>query len=280
MIADIYGKISKSGSNLSETLEDKLTGDIFGAFRYISANMLLIPFFRKAYWINPKTNKKETLYLDFSGEPKMIFWPRKYAGIEPDIEILFNQQTKMFVEVKYKSGLSGDDNINEITDINNSNNQLIRQIRVLSRDTFYNQKILVYLTEDGSYPYEIMDRVSTITLNGNVLSKVRIYWLSWHNLTSIAQNLLHINLSICKRRLVEDIVMYCQRKSFHLYEYYNPMRSVSWKYIDKLNMSQKTSPYSFKYCCQYSLFNTDIFKQSAINISKYPTLKPWRFCNE
>ncbi|HDR7537277.1 hypothetical protein [Bacillus toyonensis] len=35
MIAEIYGKISSDGSNLSERLEDKLTGDIFGSLRYL-----------------------------------------------------------------------------------------------------------------------------------------------------------------------------------------------------------------------------------------------------
>ncbi len=73
MIADIYGKISRFGTNLSETLEDKLTGDLFGAFRYISADRLLCPFLRKAYWINPKKRRKETLQLNFTGEPELIF---------------------------------------------------------------------------------------------------------------------------------------------------------------------------------------------------------------
>ena len=108
MIADIYGKISRFGTNLSETLEDKLTGDLFGAFRYISADRLLCPFLRKAYWINPKKRRKETLQLNFTGEPELIFWP-KYPNAEPDIEILFGKEIRMFVEVKYKSGLSSDD---------------------------------------------------------------------------------------------------------------------------------------------------------------------------
>ncbi|WP_179863669.1 hypothetical protein [Bacillus toyonensis] len=35
MIAEIHGKISSDSSNLSERLEDKLTGDIFGSLRYL-----------------------------------------------------------------------------------------------------------------------------------------------------------------------------------------------------------------------------------------------------
>ncbi|MEK4246582.1 hypothetical protein MKZ20_14770 [Psychrobacillus sp. FSL K6-2684] len=35
MIAEIRGKISRSGSNLTERLEDNLTGNVFGALRYL-----------------------------------------------------------------------------------------------------------------------------------------------------------------------------------------------------------------------------------------------------
>ncbi|GEC87818.1 MULTISPECIES: hypothetical protein [Brevibacillus] len=35
MIAEIFGKISRAGSNLSDRLEDKLTGDVFGSLRYL-----------------------------------------------------------------------------------------------------------------------------------------------------------------------------------------------------------------------------------------------------
>lgn len=35
MLAEIEGKISRKGSNLSERLEDNLTGNVFGTLRYI-----------------------------------------------------------------------------------------------------------------------------------------------------------------------------------------------------------------------------------------------------
>ena len=34
MVEEFYGKISRSGSNLSDSLEDKLTGDFFGTLRW------------------------------------------------------------------------------------------------------------------------------------------------------------------------------------------------------------------------------------------------------
>ena len=35
MIAELHGKISSRGTNLKETLEDNLTGNVFGSLRYI-----------------------------------------------------------------------------------------------------------------------------------------------------------------------------------------------------------------------------------------------------
>lgn len=35
VIAELFGKISSSGSNLTDRLEDNLTGDVFGVLRYL-----------------------------------------------------------------------------------------------------------------------------------------------------------------------------------------------------------------------------------------------------
>jgi len=43
-IAEIHGKISESGTNLSERMEDLLTSDIFGCMRYLPPQKALIPF--------------------------------------------------------------------------------------------------------------------------------------------------------------------------------------------------------------------------------------------
>ena len=41
-IAEIHGKISETGTNLSERMEDLLTSDIFGGMRYLPAQKALI----------------------------------------------------------------------------------------------------------------------------------------------------------------------------------------------------------------------------------------------
>ena len=49
MIAEIHNKISSSGSNLSNRLEDKLTGDVFGAFQYLPINIGILPVVNQCY---------------------------------------------------------------------------------------------------------------------------------------------------------------------------------------------------------------------------------------
>jgi len=46
-IAEIHGKISSSGSNISDRLEDLLTADVFGTFKYLVDPTALINFLEK-----------------------------------------------------------------------------------------------------------------------------------------------------------------------------------------------------------------------------------------
>jgi hypothetical protein len=251
MIADIYGKISRSSSNLSERLEDKLTGDIFGVIRYLPSEQLLLPFLRKAYWLNPDTRGRQSLELEFSTEPEIIFWPHHYPGIEPDVEIKgteFDQKIKILIEVKYKSGLSGDDNPTESVSANESNNQLIKQARALASDVEFNRKILIFLTEDGSYPKEILDRVSRILKSESKLNDIQLYWLSWHDITSVITNILICPiLSIFEKRIVDDIFQYCNRKQFRRYEYHPNKRVSRWNFKTSFSKQNKYQPHKFAF---------------------------------
>lgn len=268
MIAEIYGKISRSGSNLSERLEYKLTGDIFGALRYLPAEMFLLPFIRKAYWINPNTHKYKTLKFDSSSEPEVVFWPSNYPNIEPDVEITGTEtglKVKIFIEVKYKSGLSSDDKPGEEILPTESNNQLFRQIRVLDNDVECHKKILIFLTEDGSYPKEIMDRVSKLIENRK-MSSTRLYWLSWNETTSLAAKLLSRELSIFERRIIKNIKQLCIRKGFKRYKYHPPAILPCWKFVSQFNKNISTPSQLFHFS-HFSTYQCLIHSQ-------------WSFCNE
>ena len=67
-----------------------------------------------------------------------------------------------------------------------------------------------------------MDRLSMMILKSNI--PVKIYWLSWHDITSIVQNLLQTSRSIYERLScfpkgtghIKIIISLCKRKIFTL----------------------------------------------------------------
>ncbi|WP_415344735.1 hypothetical protein [Clostridium perfringens] len=132
MIAELYGKISSKGTNLSESLEDNLTGDFFGTLRYIPFSKGIKPILLK---VIEEENFDE--YETEEWAENIEFWPYHKEG-ELDSIINLNLVT-IGIEVKYKSGLSSDDevaNYNEKIEKNNnqeeSNNQLARESRIVS----------------------------------------------------------------------------------------------------------------------------------------------------
>jgi len=91
-IAEIRGKISETGTNLSERMEDLLTSDIFGCMRYLPAKKALIPFLQTAYSLhgNILTTPSEVIRVHYS------FWPwLKLVGripCEPDVMLGFETE--------------------------------------------------------------------------------------------------------------------------------------------------------------------------------------------
>lgn len=78
MIAELHGKISSSGSNLSDRLEDKLTGDVFGALRYMPFNLGMAQILRTAN-IKKLNSCLEQTDLSFWGD-RIKFWPYHPEG--------------------------------------------------------------------------------------------------------------------------------------------------------------------------------------------------------
>ena len=79
-IAEIRGKISATGSNLSERMEDLLTSDILGCMRYLPAQKVLIPFLQRARSLygNTLTIPGEVLRVHYS------FWP--WLGVRKELK--------------------------------------------------------------------------------------------------------------------------------------------------------------------------------------------------
>jgi len=108
VIAEIHNKISSSGSNLHDRLEDQLTGDIFGTLRYVPfeegmAHLLsAIKFSLLDEEIKLRISAA-TQDLRW-GNAEIEFWPRCKEG-EPDV-MLCSDDTAVCIEVKYHSALS------------------------------------------------------------------------------------------------------------------------------------------------------------------------------
>lgn len=225
MIAEICGKISSTGSNLSERLEDQLTGDVFGTLRYIDYKYGLIPILMESYYIS---KLKERKYLKFN-EPNIKnirFWPW-IVEAEPDLLIEMKENSNkpiiIQVEVKYYSGLSSDDTPNDnvefsdklkITEqsINTSRNQIVRQIRSLTKTYPDYRRIQIYLTTDVVYPKELLSRVR-IQLEKEELKDTELYWLSWHDIPPIIKKYYKY---LCGREniIASDILMLLEKKGF------------------------------------------------------------------
>ena len=108
MIAEIHGKISLMGSNLHDRREDQLTGDFFGAIRYLPFEIGLLPVLRRA---RPVTGQFVIDLPKVNGyDYEIEFW--QTYDPHGEIDVLLKTRTRDLVcgiEVKYQSGLSSDD---------------------------------------------------------------------------------------------------------------------------------------------------------------------------
>jgi len=102
MIAELHGKISSRGTNLRETSEDNLTGNFFGALRYIPFSKGIKKILLEAIDKSNFNNYEAEEWAE-----KIEFWPYHKDG-ELDLIIDLNLVT-IGIEVKYNSGLSSED---------------------------------------------------------------------------------------------------------------------------------------------------------------------------
>ena len=153
MIAEICNKLWDTGI---ERLEDELTGNFFGNMRYLSFNKGLKQILKSC--IYPIELSEAFDYVDADDWSDNIkFWPKytyEEKRIEPDVLLDFDDIT-IFIEVKYHSGLSSDDDVdNSLNDDEyereHSNHQLDRQARLLERISGDKKKLLILLAQESS----------------------------------------------------------------------------------------------------------------------------------
>lgn len=211
MLAEIKGKISSNGSNLTERLEDNLTGNVFGLLRYIPFSLALRPILEKA--IIPKAVRyniddiKDEFWAD-----KVSFWPYDREG---EIDALMEfKDVVIGIEIKYRSGLSSDDEIDNISEIkehiefNQSINQLARESRIVSRRGKNKKKLLLFIA-DRYTSREVYDDV----IGRGIIEKgVDLGYLSWQD---ILHQLKKLRLADPFHKvIIQDIIDLLTRKGF------------------------------------------------------------------
>lgn len=206
MVEEFYGKISRSGSNLSDKLEDKLTGDFFGTFRYMDFCDGLQPILCGALHKSEKHQEESQTAIQLienvnctnirDGE-HIKFWPKHDRG-ELDVLLEFDNCC-IGIEVKLNSGLSSDD-------------QLIREAEILCDLAKDKEKILLFIAGHESC-------VSVYRAYKDDIGKdVCFVFASWEDILQSMKDLLNggngSKYTSGQRLMISDLVKLLTRKEF------------------------------------------------------------------
>lgn len=208
-IAEIHGKISDTGSNLSERMEDLLTSDIFGCMRYLPADKALIPFLytSRSFYGEAFDIPDNISQIHYS------FWPwLKSPGCIPcQPDVVIGIETEGFhihlilVEAKYYSGLSSDEDERP-----EPNDQLARELDNLNAVSCtlpgwasqldIASRTLLFVTQDMGMPRDLITQ-SLAEYKRKRNRNGDIFWTSWRFLPSM------LELAIEKEKVTEHIAV-------------------------------------------------------------------------
>ena len=206
MVEEFYGKISRSGSNLSDNSEDKLTGDFFGTLRYMDFCDGLQPILCGALRKSEKqqAESKAAIQLienanctNISDAEHIKFWPKHDLG---ELDVLLNfDNCYIGIEVKFKSGLSSDD-------------QLIREANILCDLPKDKKKILLFIAKHEAC-------LSVYRKHKNIISKdVHFVFASWEDILQSMKDILHggkgSKYTFGQKLMICDLVRLLTRKGF------------------------------------------------------------------
>ena len=206
MVEEFYGKISRSGSNLSDSSEDKLTGDFFGTLRYMDFCDGLQPILCGALRKSEKqqAESKAAIQLienvnctNIRDEEHIKFWPKHDLG-ELDVLLDFDNCC-IGIEVKFQSGLSSDD-------------QLIREAEILCDLAKDKKKILLFIAKHESC-------ISVYRKYKNIISKdVHFVFASWEDILQSMKDILNggkgSKYTFGQKLMIRDLVRLLTRKDF------------------------------------------------------------------
>lgn len=240
-IAELYGKLSSTGSNAHERLEDLLTSDVFTAFKYLKPKEALLPFLKLLFEKNstavpPKINSWEITHKDV----RYVFWPKgNFRRREADLLILINnstvQQYIFTIEAKYESGTSDVDIDTKIHDAEKDNErsglQIAEEFEDLMQERPYSNidgikaplvnRYLIYLTAENTKPCNVLKR-SILAINDKIESakfiKSHILWCNWSTIWQVFKQANWDEYDFPSYDICKDIVKLLERKGFKNFE--------------------------------------------------------------
>ena len=207
MVEEFYGKISRSGSNLSDSLEDKLTGDFFGTLRYMDFCDGLQPILCGALRKSEKqqAESQDVIQLienvnctNIKDEEHIKFWPKHDLG-ELDVLLEFDN-CYIGIEVKFQSGLSSDD-------------QLIREANILCDLPKDKKKILLFIAKHESCISVYRKYKKDISKHG-----VHFVFASWEDILQSMKDILNggkgSKYTFGQKLMISDLMRLLIRKDF------------------------------------------------------------------
>ena len=219
-IAEIHGKLSSEGTNLHDRLEDLLTSDVFGTFKYLGPEAIC-RFLSGGHLFRFRENLTPAR-IDWGGESvdriEYKFWPR-IGTREPDLILRFYDKTdsllcSVIVEAKYTSGPS-DVTIERAVESNASREEdsVLTGNQLADYYEFYKEegkpKYLVYCTAHYSPPLEEYHKAMGAMRNPGAHIEEYFFWTSWRMVykffDSVREN---------QSALTKDLLLLLERKGF------------------------------------------------------------------
>ena len=190
MIAEIYHKFSTD-------LEDVLTGDFFGAMRYMPFNRGLNQIF-KNYAVSEDPQVTHILSNAADDDFNFEFWKRSDNGLVEIDGFIPLTSVEIGIEVKYRSGLSGGD-------------QLEKEAQVLDEWCNGKEKLLILIGEA-----EEAKAIYIENKDKRVFRDVNRAYLSWQDiLLGLDQVLIS---SSYEKKMIEDLKTLLREKGFVSFE--------------------------------------------------------------
>lgn len=282
-IAQLKNKFTRS----EEDMEDLLTSNVFGIWRYLPPQLGLEQFLGTA------RRQDGTVLMDLGEitEIKLDFWPwykrtDTMRGGQPDILIeVANSTSQKYLFLIESKFLSDKSDVDPTPYPSLPSDQLAREMQIL-RDVANSAHIenyaLIYLTAHTCFPkQDIQEAICDLFVTTGEGSVDHFYWTSWRELPAIltdGQLLLEAhNLALGYERILTDLNIIIHRLGLTFFEGFTSVPNIGLG----LEYWQYENP---QVVFRWLPINIPIhkFHETKVSfnwVSPYRILKiPWRFC--